>query len=54
MPELREALSRLNIKKPPGWDDVPPAVVKGLGNYDTPRLLPLTNSIFRRGVFLRR
>lgn len=52
--ELREALQRLNTGKPPGGDSVPPMVLKGLGNYDTPRLLALVNSVFRRGGFPKR
>lgn len=50
-PELREAITKLNVSKAPGWDSVPPMVVKGLGNHDTPRLLALVNQVFASGEF---
>lgn len=41
--ELQEVVSKLDGGKPPGWDSVPPRVVKGLGNYDPQRLLAAVN-----------
>lgn len=32
--ELQEAVNRLNPSKSPGWDNVPPTIVKGVGNHD--------------------
>lgn len=48
MSELREPISRFNMSKSPL------AVVKGIGNNDTPRLLAVINSIVRRGEFPKR
>lgn len=48
--KLKQATKCLNPNKAPGWDSVPPAVIKSIGTHDLVRMRTFLNTMLEFGV----